>query len=65
MPKICMIQMPYKYKQFLINNKTEKIWIELCHRLNSNQIDLTVMLEKKDIIKNLSWNISVLVQGYL
>ena len=39
--------MPYKYKQFLINTKTEKIWIELCHGLNSNQIDLTVMLEKK------------------
>ena len=39
--------MPYKYKQFLINTKTEKIWIELCHGLNSNQVDLTVMLEKK------------------
>lgn len=39
--------MPYKYKQFLINTKTEKVWIELCHGLNSNQIDLTVMLEKK------------------
>ncbi|MFD2288060.1 hypothetical protein GJU39_17080 [Pedobacter petrophilus] len=39
--------MPYKYKQFLINTKKEKIWIELCHGLNSNQIDLTVMLKKK------------------
>lgn len=39
--------MPYKYKQFLIHTKTEKIWIELCHGLNSNQVDLTVMLEKK------------------
>lgn len=39
--------MPYKYRQFLINTKTEKIWIELCHGLNSNQIDLTVMREKK------------------
>jgi hypothetical protein len=39
--------MPYQYTQFLINTKTAKIWIELCHGLNSNQIDLTVMLEKK------------------
>jgi hypothetical protein len=39
--------MPYKYKQFLIQTKTGKIWIELCHGLNSNQIDLTVMLEQK------------------
>jgi hypothetical protein len=38
--------MPYKYKQFLIRTNTDNIWIELCHGLNSNQIDLTVMQEK-------------------
>jgi len=34
---------PYKYKQFIIRTATENIWIELCHGLNANQIDLTVI----------------------
>lgn len=36
----------YKYKQFLIRTPKENIWIELCHGLNSNQIDLTVVKEE-------------------
>lgn len=38
---------PYKYKQFLIRTPKEYIWIELCHGLNANQIDLTVVREEK------------------
>ncbi|MGJ1264827.1 hypothetical protein [Sphingobacterium spiritivorum] len=37
---------PYKYKQFLIRTSKENIWIELCHGLNANQIDLTVVREE-------------------
>lgn len=37
---------PYKYKQFLIRTPKENIWIELCHGLNANQIDLTVVKEE-------------------
>ncbi|WP_196936641.1 hypothetical protein [Sphingobacterium hungaricum] len=37
---------PYKYKQFLIRTPNENIWIELCHGLNANQIDLTVLREE-------------------
>ncbi|RZJ82007.1 MAG: hypothetical protein EOO47_02190 [Flavobacterium sp.] len=37
---------PYKYKQFLIRTPQENIWIELCHGLNANQIDLTVVREE-------------------
>lgn len=36
---------PYKYKQFLIRTPKENIWIELCHGLNANQVDLTVLRE--------------------
>ncbi|MEJ7558072.1 MAG: hypothetical protein WKF66_07155 [Pedobacter sp.] len=38
--------MPYKYKQFIIRTSTDIIWMELCHGLNSNEIDLTIMQEK-------------------
>lgn len=37
---------PYKYKQFLIRTPKAHIWIELCHGLNANQIDLTVLREE-------------------
>lgn len=37
---------PYKYKQFLIRTPKENIWIELCHGLNANQVDLTVVKEE-------------------
>jgi len=37
---------PYKYKQYLIRRPKENIWIELCHGLNANQIDLTVVREE-------------------
>jgi len=37
---------PYKYKQFLIRTPQAHIWIELCHGLNANQIDLTVLREE-------------------
>ncbi len=37
---------PYKYKQFLIRTEKENIWIELCHGLNANQIDFTVVREE-------------------
>ena len=37
---------PYKYKQFLIRTSKENIWIELCHGLNANQVDLTVVKEE-------------------
>lgn len=36
---------PYKYKQFLIRTPESNIWIELCHGLNANQVDLTVVKE--------------------
>ncbi|VTR48224.1 hypothetical protein [Sphingobacterium thalpophilum] len=36
---------PYKYKQFLIRTPKENIWIELCHGLNADQVDLTVVKE--------------------
>lgn len=36
---------PYKYKQYLIRAPKENIWIELCHGLNANQIDFTVVSE--------------------
>lgn len=36
---------PYKYKQFLIRTPKDNIWIELCHGLNAQQIDLTVVKE--------------------
>lgn len=38
---------PYKYKQFLIRTAKENIWIELCHGLNANQVDLTVLKENR------------------
>lgn len=37
---------PYKYKQFLIRTPESNIWIELCHGLNANQVDLTVVKEE-------------------
>lgn len=37
---------PYKYKQFLIRTPEANIWIELCHGLNANQVDLTVVKEE-------------------
>ncbi len=37
---------PYKYIQFLIRTPDANIWIELCHDLNANQVDLTVVKEK-------------------
>lgn len=37
---------PYKYKQFLIRTPQANIWIELCHGLNANQVDLTVVREE-------------------
>lgn len=37
---------PYKYKQFLIRTAESNIWIELCHGLNANQVDLTVVKEE-------------------
>ncbi len=36
---------PYKYKQYLVRTPKENIWIELCHGLNANQIDLTILKE--------------------
>ncbi|MDR2281763.1 MAG: hypothetical protein LBE37_01060 [Sphingobacterium sp.] len=35
----------YKYKQFLIRTSNTNIWVELCHGLNAQQIDLTVIKE--------------------
>ncbi|QQD14259.1 hypothetical protein [Sphingobacterium sp. UDSM-2020] len=37
--------MPYKYKQFLIRTPNDHIWIELCHGLNAQQVDLAVVKE--------------------
>lgn len=38
---------PYRYKQFLIKTAKENVWIELCHGLNSQLIDLTVVKEER------------------
>lgn len=44
---------PYQYKQYLIRAPKANIWIELCHGLNANQIDLTVVSEPSfnDIVR--------------
>ena len=36
---------PYKYKQFVLRTSDGNIWFELCHGLNVNGIDYTVMFE--------------------
>ena len=36
---------PYNYKQFVLRTAGGNVWIELCHGLNANIVDFTVMYE--------------------
>lgn len=38
---------PYSYKQFVVKTANGNVWIELCHGLNMNGIDFTVMYDGK------------------